>query len=449
MYTEDLFPQEWREFKEKHLVTPGVNFEPDALKYKALLMRSGPNDFCPKINKPMTRVGQFGDILEGREKGEFYLRFGGNIVTALEERMVLAEAGYLIDKGVDPFEHIDAAFLPSGMAAIHATARAIVTYISGETRARLLINWRNNKEEDHRPLFVQGDCVYSRTNRVLGPMMEDLCIAPAEKIDTTERELVVKRLLALRERPLGLYYEPVTNPLLNYSDTRRIYKAMKSFGIRVPIIVDNTFLTPYLQQTFRMGADVIIHSVTKYWNGEGDIFGGYVTGPKALIKKIKEFRGDASVAVQSPELGKFLYERIANMPCRMEQHIKNADDIADYLLSAQEQGYVERVISPIIDSETRYGSSGAVLCFVMAGDSPEEKIEKERALMEEVIKHPSVIEYAVSFGHREYLMVGETTLGVPKSDLPPGFVRFAVGREPKASEVIDFLKQSFMTIYGR
>lgn len=432
---EHWFNDEWKEFKETSLITP-ENYEKDVANFKKYSKRASGRTLRLQVSKPLSHVGQLGDMVQGKEPMDFYFRSGAGVLDALADRLAFAEAGYLEEKGVNPLEHIAATTTPAGMAAIYAVAMELVRHIKFEER--------KGKR------FLQGKTVYTHTNNVLTDRMKEMGLEEAVKVDTTD-PLNLRYALQFYQSKLhkteivGIIYEPVTNPLIEYTDTRAIYQIAKEYGI--PIIVDNTFLTPYLQQPFRMGADVIVHSMTKYLNGEGDMLGGAVIGSKEFIKSMREWQTTTGCVIQSPTLALSLFDRLGMLSERMEIHVQDAKLFADYLKNSK---YVETVNYPDLEENTRDGSPGAVISFVMAGKDAGEKIRREAALMQYLIDNSreTGILYQVSLGDREHLMIGETTLGFGKSEnLPAGLVRFAVGREPEANEVISFLKKAFECVY--
>ncbi|MBT4540832.1 PLP-dependent transferase [Candidatus Woesearchaeota archaeon] len=442
-YNSEWFDQDWLRFKFESLRRKD-NFEPDAQKYQELLMRAnldGARDFNLKVSEAMVETDSLAAMVMGEKPSRFYFRFGAKVLDALAERLVLAEAGYLLDEGINPMDHLDAVFFPSGMGAIYTLTEFMAESIDDLDRARLRVKLAD-EGVDERPLFVQGNVVYVNTNNVLGERMRNKVIAPSIKVDTTDLMKVGKVLKQLGDRCFGLYFEPLTNPDIRYTNTKSM--ALLGSSYQIPVIVDNTFLTPYLQQPFRMGADVVIHSLTKYGNGFGDMLAGAIIGPKALISAIKLWQYDSGNVTQSPDSAIKLYDRISDMPSRMDTQAGNAKAIANYLKGSE---YVDKVHYPDLEDETRGGLAGAVISFILAGQTLEERTAKERALMQYNIDHPGVINHEVSLGDNVNLMIGENTLGFPNVDSNAGFVRFAVGRTPDAEKTIKFLEKALTEVY--
>jgi cystathionine beta-lyase/cystathionine gamma-synthase len=431
------FNADWIRFKETHLMTPGVNFEPDAIKYKALLMKSGPKCFGLGINHPFPYVGYFGEFLRGEIKGDAYFRYGGTSIDALEERLLLAEAGYLMDKGINPAEYLDAAVVPAGMCAISMVALTMASLLPVDTP--------KGREKRAGMQFMRGEVVYPATKRALDEMVCSIaCMSPAIAVDTTDEKgvnNVYTTLDSIGARILALHLEPVTNPEIEHTNIRRIYQEVNDSLNHTPIVADNTFLTPYLQQPLRMGADIIVHSLTKYAS-DGKMVAGAVIGPKPFVQTLKKWRGVIPGCMQTPQLAIELYELLSDMPDRIETQSRYAKEIAEYLRSVPE--YVETVHYPDLGNLTREGLAGGVLSFELAG-TPEQKTAREIALTNEVIAHPSIAKYAVSLGHEEHLFFGESTYGLPNNN-PPGFVRYAVGRNPDAKAMIKFLDEKFRQV---
>ncbi|HLC67054.1 MAG TPA: PLP-dependent transferase, partial [Candidatus Nanoarchaeia archaeon] len=258
----------------------------------------------------------------------------------------------------------------------------------------------------------------------------------------------VREALASRKgKTVALVYESATNPLIDYTDTRAIARIAHEFG--VPVIVDNTFLTPYLQQPMRMGADIVVHSMTKYMSGRGDMLAGAAVGPRTLVHATRHFQEVTGAVFQTPELMGRAYERLRTLGPRMELHVRNAATLADFLRTMRACAYVSEVKYPTLGKATRHGSPGAVMCFVMAGQDDNERQRRGAGLMQYVLDHGGdTIHHMVSLGDGEHLLFGETTNGLLKDpSFPAGLVRFAVGRTPDADRVKDFFGKAFEHVY--
>lgn len=434
---------EWRE-AQREFLTPN-NYDlttPESAvvtllneRMRAAERRDDPFPSTPRgqISFNLPEVGHIGRVARGEAEGEFYGRAGFKERKVLEQMLLALEAGYaqvpavdVLDKGLGgaPLapELLDAAVFPSGMSAIDTVARELVRHIPPKSR------------EDKR--VIRGNTVYTHSKNVFDDRMREYGFAPAiVLVDTTDPQNVLDVLKRHKGQIVALFYEPVTNPLIQYTDTRAVAEIADAYG--VPVVVDNTFLTPYLQQPFRMGADIVIHSMTKYLNGHGDMLGGAVIGPRAFMKKLKELQVQSGAVIQGPDSAHVLSMHLLTFPARMAQHVANAAECATFL---RDHPAVAEVYSPYLGTATRNGSAGGVVTFKLAGATEEERTRRETALMQYLIDHNhKPVAYAVSLGEERHLMIGETTLGLPSS-YEPGTVRFAVGRTPTAEEAIPFLK---------
>jgi cystathionine beta-lyase/cystathionine gamma-synthase len=281
--------------------------------------------------------------------------------------------------------------------------------------------------------FIQGKTVYFNTNAVLSERMQEMGLDPAVKVDTTKVEEVKQALKENKGKIVAIFYETVTNPLLEFTNTREITRLARECG--VPVIIDNTFLTPYLQQPLRLGADIVIHSMTKYISGYGDMLGGAVIGPTGFIDSLRGVQPDRGSVLQSTDAAKTLYERLGKLHERMELHLRNAKEIARYLTTVKQ---VEEIIYPALGKEdARHGSPGAVISYRLQGKDDEERRRYVRAMLRQVLAKPGPLTYKASLGEEGHLIEEQA------DGFGAGLMRLAVGRMPSAEEVIQYLKEVF------
>ncbi len=144
-----------------------------------------------------------------------------------------------------------------------------------------------------------------------------------------EDPFIIKKLV--RKNTKILWLESPTNPLLEIVDIEECSKIARELGIIV--LVDNTFATPYLQKPLKLGADIVIHSTTKYLNGHADVIGGaLVTNSESIYQELK-FYQNAVGGVPSPMDCFLVLRGLKTLPLRMERHCKNAKKIVDFLSS--------------------------------------------------------------------------------------------------------------------
>lgn len=185
-------------------------------------------------------------------------------------------------------------------------------------------------------LFKSGDKIlisdnlYGGTFRVLDKVFKNFGIQ-YEILDTSNITNVqnVLESLKLEGSVKGIFIETPTNPLMDITDIREVAKLAKEYGVLT--IVDNTFMTPYLQKPLELGADIVVHSATKYLGGHSDLVAGLVVvKEQALWEKLK-FIQNATGGVLAPFDSFLLIRGIKTLGVRMDRHNENAMKIANYL----------------------------------------------------------------------------------------------------------------------
>ena len=165
-----------------------------------------------------------------------------------------------------------------------------------------------------------------------------------------------------------IYIETPTNPGLEIIDLEKVGKFAKKH--KLIFIVDNCFATPYLQQPIKFGADLVIHSATKFLDGQGRVLGGVVVGPKNLIKEIYAFCRSTGPAL-SPFNAWVLSKSLETLAVRMDRHSENGLKLAQQL---QSNNQVKNLIYPFLESHPQYSiakkqmkSGGALVTFELKG----------------------------------------------------------------------------------
>lgn len=242
---------------------------------------------------------------------------------------------------------------------------------------------------------------------------------------------------ALRPNTRMIWVETPTNPLLKIADLRAI-AALKGSAM---LVVDNTFATPFLQQPLALGADIVVHSTTKYLNGHSDVVGGaLVLNDDAAFERLK-FLQNAVGAVPAP-LDCFLVLRgLKTLPVRMERHCANAMQVA---LVLESHPAVQRVIYPGLASHAGHTVAarqmrafGGMISFIARGGAQAAKriAESTRifALAESLGGVESLIEVPAAMTH---MSVANSPLAVDAA-----LVRLSVGIE-SAADLIEDLRQA-------
>jgi len=273
---------------------------------------------------------------------------------------------------------------------------------------------------------VASDDVYGGTFRVLDKVMKPLGIETTW-VDMTNPENVAA---AMRPETKLVFVETPTNPMLKVVDIAAMVKIAHAGGAKVA--VDNTFATPVLQRPLSMGADVVVHSMTKYLNGHSDVVGGIaVSSDAALVEKLR-FLQNSVGAVPSPFDCFLVLRGLKTLAVRMKGHVESAQKIAAFLEARPE---VERVYYPGLASHPQHALArkqmrgpGGMISFVVKGGLPAARrfLEKTELFtlaeslggVESLIEHPAIMTHgSVPKAQREALGIVD------------GFIRLSVGLE--------------------
>ncbi|MCQ2576094.1 MAG: PLP-dependent aspartate aminotransferase family protein [Treponema sp.] len=239
----------------------------------------------------------------------------------------------------------------------------------------------------------------------------------------------------------AVYIETPTNPMMNVTDIAKLAEITKRHGLI--LIVDNTFLSPYLQNPLALGADVVIHSGTKYLAGHNDTLAGFIVTNRKDIQEQLRFLIKTTGAGLSPFDCWLVLRGIKTLAIRMERAQKNALKIAEFLKNCTE---VKKVIYPglkehpgheIMKKQAR--GFGAMVTFTVT----------DEALAKKILGSVKLIQYAESLGGVETLITYPTTqthADVPeelrlKNGITPATLRLSAGIE-NADDLIEDLKQA-------
>ena len=282
--------------------------------------------------------------------------------------------------------------------------------------------------------FVFGLDIYRGTFRIMKDVFAKFGLE-ATYVDTTDLDNIRK---AIRPNTKGIFIETPSNPLLDVTDIRGTVAIAKEHGLLT--IVDNTFLSPYLQRPLELGADIVVHSATKYLSGHNDIIAGaVVVNDDTLAEKIS-FAQVAIGALISPFDSWLLIRSIKTLKVRMDYAQANTLKLIEFL-----QGHpaVEKVYYPTLPSnkgkaiqESQASGAGAVFSFVM-------KDEKKVKTFFEALR---VALFAVSLGGVETLVTHPSThthTEFPEEEkvargVTQTLVRVAVGLENIEDLIADF-----------
>ena len=272
---------------------------------------------------------------------------------------------------------------------------------------------------------LAGNDVYGGTFRLFDKVLRRFSL-DFTFADTTDPESVAE---ALTPSTRLVWLETPTNPMLRITDIRAVAEIVHAHPNHPLLVVDNTFATPYLQRPLELGADIVVHSVTKYLGGHSDVVGGAVIiKDKELAEKLY-FLQNAVGAVLGPMDAFLVLRGIKTLSLRMERHAENATAIVNFLASHPK---VEKVIYPFHKSHPQYNiarrqmkNGGGMISFLIKGG-------REAAVR--MVEATKIFTLAESLGGVESLIevpAAMTHLSVAGSqlDVDPALVRLSVGVE--------------------
>ncbi|HWJ02785.1 MAG TPA: methionine gamma-lyase [Verrucomicrobiae bacterium] len=345
------------------------------------------------------------------EEGFIYSRLGNPTNLQLEEKLALLEGAE------------DAVATASGIGAITSAL------------------WSVLKAGDH---VIADKTMYGCTYAMLSHGLTRYGVE-VSFVDTTNPENV---RAAMQPNTKVVFLETPANPTLQVSDIKAISDiAHARQGCLV--LVDNTFCTPYIQRPLELGADVVLHSATKFLNGHGDVIAGMVAGKAELIKNVRLFGiKDMTGAALSPFDAFLLIRGMKTLAIRMEKHCNNAMEVANYL---EKHPAVDRVYYPGLKSFPQYELAkaqmslpGAVVALELKGGVREGK---------KVINSVKLCKPAVSLGDPETLIQHPASMTHSpynaeereQAGISDGLIRIAVGLE-NVEDIMADLEQALNKI---
>jgi methionine-gamma-lyase len=249
---------------------------------------------------------------QNQELGFTYTRFGSPTAAELENKMALLEKGEA------------ALSVGSGMAAISVA----------------LLNAL--KAGDH---LIAGDVIYGCTFALIKKVLTNYGVE-VSLVDTTNLEDVEK---AIKPNTKAIYVETPANPLLKITDIKGAAEIAHKIGAK--LIVDSTFASPYLQNPLELGADVVVHSATKYLSGHGNVVAGIIVSDKGFIRRARMPYLQCFGAVISPFDAWLLMQGMKTLGVRMQRHCENGQKVAEFL---EKHPQVEKVYYPGLPSHPNH-----------------------------------------------------------------------------------------------
>ena len=345
------------------------------------------------------------------EAGYIYTRLGNPTTTVLENKIAVLEEG---EAGVA---------MSSGMGAISSTL------------------WTVLKAGDHivtdKTLY---GCTFALMNHGLTRFGVEVTFVDTSNLDEVKN--------AMKKNTRVVYLETPANPNLKIVDLEALSKLAHT-NPNTLVIVDNTFATPYMQKPLKLGADIVVHSVTKYINGHGDVIAGLVVTNKELADQIR-FVGlkDMTGAVLGPQDAYYIIRGMKTFEIRMERHCANAKKVVEFL---NKHPKIEKVYYPGLETHPGYEIAkkqmkdfGAMISFELKGGFEAGKTLlnnlKLCSLAVSLGDTETLIQHPASMTHSPYTKEEREAAGITD-----GLVRLSVGLE-NVEDIIADLEQGLEKI---
>lgn len=352
---------------------------------------------------------QGGDRFAGRDSGYKYTRLGNPNTDEIATRMAALDE---TDAGL---------YTSTGMSAVSTVLLGLL------------------KSGDH---FISADCIYGGTVALINKVLVNYGI-DFDAVKINNYELFRK---SFKKNTKLVYIETPANPTMELIDIKKVAEITHEHG--AILVVDNTFMTPYLQKPMVLGADVAIYSVTKYINGHGDVVGGIITGKKEYVNIIKSPFLLNLGGTGSPFDSWLVMRGLKTLGIRMDRHCANAMIVAKYL---ETHPMVKVVHYPGLESFPQYELAkeqmkdfGGMIAFELKGGFDAAEI---------LLNNLEIIALAVSLGGVDTLIqhpASMTHAGVSKEErliggITDGLVRISVGIED-VEDIIEDLEKGFAQI---
>jgi len=310
--------------------------------FPTLAVCAGEEDRFPygAVTKPIYQTSTFAfkntaeliEFQKGDPNKYLYTRYGNPTLRAVEEKMAVLEGG---EAGL---------VVSSGMAAVSTIALTLVS--SGEE-------------------IISTEPVYGGTYHLFKNVFPNLNI----KVHFVSPEEIEEAKDLLNSKTKLFFCETPTNPNLKVSDIKKFAKIARQK--KIPVVVDNTFATPYNQKPLCLGADFVVHSATKYLGGHSDLVAGVIVGKKKIIDQARETMKVFGCCIDP--LGAFLLLRgLKTLAIRVEKQNQNATKVASFLSKHKKVG---KVFYPGLSNHSQHGLAkkqmqgfGGMLCFEVKGD---------------------------------------------------------------------------------
>lgn len=341
----------------------------------------------------------------GKEDGYIYTRLGNPTNHSLEEKIASAEHGEAC------------VMTASGMGAISST---FWTFLNKGDR------------------IIADNMLYGCTFALLVHSLPRFGV-DVQMTDLSNPENLKK---LLNDKTKMVYFETPTNPGLKIIDIENMSKIAHKYNPKIKVVVDNTFATPYLQKPLDHGADIVVHSCTKYINGHSDVVAGCAIGSKADIGQISMIGiKDCTGSVMDPDVAFLVNRGFCTLGVRMEAHVANAKKVADYLAQSP---YVKKVNYPGLKNfkdheiaKKQMKDFGAMISFEtnLTFEQTKNFVNslKVWTLAVSLGGYESLIEHPASMTHSTYSKEELAKVGIS-----PNLIRISVGLEDAEDLIADF-----------
>lgn len=392
------------EIKKMHFETKAIHGGYEKNKYGAL---------ATPIYQTSTFIfdsaEQGGNRFALEEDGYIYSRLGNPTNTQLEEKVALLEEGEACVSTA------------SGMGAITSTF------------------WPFIKCGDH---VIAAKTLYGCTFAFLEHSVSKMGV----EVDFVDITNVDNILNSIKENTKIVYLETPANPNMDMCDIKLVATKVHEINKDCLVIVDNTYCTPYIQRPLTLGADIVVHSATKYLNGHGDVIAGFAVGRKELIDQIRLVGvKDCTGAVLAPFNAYLVLRGMKTLQIRMEKHCQNAMKIAEFL---EKHPKVKNIEYPGLKSFKYYEIAkkqmnlpGAMIAFeIEGGKEAGVKLMNSVKLCTLAVSlgdAETLIQHPASMTHSPYTPEERTAAGISE-----GLIRLSVGLE-NADDIIEDLKNAF------
>jgi cystathionine gamma-lyase/cystathionine beta-lyase/cystathionine gamma-lyase/homocysteine desulfhydrase len=366
---------------------------------RAIHIGQEPDPLTGAVTVPIYPTSTYVQEELGKNKGYEYSRVSNPTRTRLEQNLAALEGG------------IGSCVFASGMAAINAIT---TMYKAG----------------DH---VVCGNDLYGGVPRLFNQVWADLGLE-FTYVDSSD---VINVERAIRKNTRMVYIETPTNPLMTLSDIRAISEVCHRK--KVELVVDNTFMSPYFQEPIALGADMVVHSTTKFLNGHSDGLGGVVVCTKPEQVEKLAFLQKAAGAILSPFECWLVLRGVKTLAVRMEQHDRSGRIVADFLAKHKK---VKKVFYPGLPEHPQHELAkrqmtgfGSMITFETGSRTNANKmLRKVRVCslgeslggVETLISHPATMTHA-ALGEKGRKQIGITD----------GMVRISVGIENVEDVIAD------------